>query len=643
MVSRISNPIIVNNAQRHLQTSLRRLQNTQDIVATGFRIRRPSDDPLGAATALRLRAQIIEIRRFVTNVDRAESFVTETEGALGTINQILIDLREITVAGASDPGTPASRAAAAQEVDAIIEQLVQTANSDFGRRYIFAGHETRTAPFLRAGDRVEYRGDGGLIFEEIGPGNVIPINIPGNAAFATSTGQVIGNADLNPDISAGPSFDTPLSQLNGGNGVQPGSIVITDGSGASATVDLSGAVTISDVIATINSAAGINVTASVNIDGSGLLITDNSGGVDPLQITEDPFAVPPTTTAADLGILGESVGAILGDDLDPIIEGSAVTASTLLSDLNFGAGIDTTPGTFNITDRDGNTVTVDVSAAVTVGDVVVAINAFTGPTFNVTASIAGDGSGIDLTDTVSTGRSQITVTEAGGTTAADLGLLGTGIGSTLEGARLDPAGVPSTPVELLNGGEGFSLGSIRITNGDLTAVVDLSGAVTVGNILAAIEHAGVRLEATIDSTGSRLVLKSQTGDTPIIIVSEGAGATAEDLGLFSPGMFETAEEVRQALLDADLDRLTQLIGNVDDVTSRVISARADAGQKLVQLQFARNRLEDLELTLDSARSKTEEADLTEFAIKLANDEMMYQTVLATTVQVIQPNLFSFLA
>ncbi len=644
MVSRISNPVLVNTALRNLQISLRQLQETQEVLATGLTIRRPSDNPLGAAIALRMRAEITEINRFVTNIERAESFVTASEGALGTMNQILTELRGITVTEANDTGNAESRRAAAEQVNALIEQLVQTANSDFGGRYIFAGHETETIPYVRNGEFVEYRGDGGYIYEEIGPGNVITINQPGSTIFAASAGQVIGDVDLNPDISAGPDFDTPLAQLNGGEGVQPGSIVITDGSGASATVDLSSAVTIGDVIAAINSAAGINVTASINYDGNGLLIADNT--VDPtlpLTITEDPAAVPPTTTSADLGILGSSMSTIQGTDLNPIVVTSTVTAGTLLRDLNFGAGVDMTTAAFNITDRDGNTVTVDISTATTVGDVVAAINALTGPTFNVTASISTDGSGIDLTDTVSTGRSQITVTEAGATTASELGLLGTGTGSMLEGARLDPLGSSSTPVALLNSGLGISLGTIRITNGELSASVDLSGAVTIGNVMAAIERAGVRVEASIDSAGNRLVITSQSGDTPIIIVSEGAATTAEDIGLFSPGLFETAEEIRQALLNNDSERLTQLIGNVDDIISRIIDARAGAGQQIVQIDFARSRLQNLELSFESLRSKTEEADLTEFSIKLVNQETIYQVALATTVQLIQPTLFSFLS
>ena len=152
----------------------------------------------------------------------------------------------------------------------------------------------------------------------------------------------------------------------------------------------------------------------------------------------------------------------------------------------------------------------------------------------------------------------------------------------------------------------------------------------------------MRVDASIDSGGTRLVITSQTGDTPIIIVSGDDSTTAEDLGLFSPGLFETAEAIREALLDNDPQRLTQLIENVDDIISRVINARAGTGQQLLQVSFARERLMSLELSYEKLRSETEEADLTEFATQLLNHQTIYQAALETTIRVIQPTLFSFL-
>ena len=67
-----------------------------------------------------------------------------------------------------------------------------------------------------------------------------------------------------------------LSELNGGAGFSPGKIRITDGTGATAIIDLSTAQTIDDVLKDINNAGTISVTATA--DGDHLVLTDTSGG-----------------------------------------------------------------------------------------------------------------------------------------------------------------------------------------------------------------------------------------------------------------------------------------------------------------------------------------------------------------------------
>jgi len=96
-------------------------------------------------------------------------------------------------------------------------------------------------------------------------------------------------------------------------------------------------------------------------------------------------------------------------------------------------------------------------------------------------------------------------------------------------------------------------------------------------------------------------------------------------------------------LNNDSRRLTQLIENVDEGISHIIAARTGTGQQVTQTSFARQRLMDLELSFEALRAETEEADLTEFATQLINNEIIYQAALETTIRVIQPTIFSFLS
>jgi len=215
-----------------------------------------------------------------------------------------------------------------------------------------------------------------------------------------------------------------LKDINGGSGITtPGQIQLTDRSGATATVDLTNAATLNDVITAING-AGLGLAASVNAAGDGIQINDTTGKTTSNLIVAD---VGGGTTAANLHITSNAAAnSVNSGDLNL----RYINTNTPLSQLNGGAGIQ--PGTFQITDSAGRTGTVDLSGTNinTVGDVITAINT---SGVGVHASINATGDGILLTD-VAGGSGTLQVADQGGTTAASLKLAGTAIGGQIDGA-----------------------------------------------------------------------------------------------------------------------------------------------------------------------------------------------------------------
>ena len=103
---------------------------------------------------------------------------------------------ELTTQGASDSSGPLARAAAAAEIDQIIEALKAEGNASYGGRYIFAGTATKTQPYLTgatdtyqvaAADRV-------AMPREIGPGVSVNINVIGHDLLGD--GQAAGDDKL---------------------------------------------------------------------------------------------------------------------------------------------------------------------------------------------------------------------------------------------------------------------------------------------------------------------------------------------------------------------------------------------------------------------------------------------------------------
>ena len=115
------------------------------------------------------------------------------------------------------------------------------------------------------------------------------------------------------------SLSTPLSQLNNGQGVQTAGgatpdFQITARDGSTFQISVSSATTVGDVINEINAATGGKVTASLATTGSGIVLTDSSGGagtlsVTPLNASDAANELGLNVTASGNTLTGADVGA----------------------------------------------------------------------------------------------------------------------------------------------------------------------------------------------------------------------------------------------------------------------------------------------------------------------------------------------
>lgn len=202
---------------------------------------------------------------------------------------------------------------------------------------------------------------------------------------------------------------TPVEDLARGVGIDlDGGLTITNGL-ETATIDLSTAETVQDIINTINN-AGVYVLARINEDGTGIDVFNQVSGVS-LMVGENGG-----TTATDLGI-------------------RTMDTATPLDLLNFGRGFETKEGEddLRITAKDGSTVDVNLDGAVTIGDVIDMINtAATDAGVSVTASYAQVGNGIRIVDNTG-GAGDLSATALNMSVAAgDLGLVQTAGGDATE-------------------------------------------------------------------------------------------------------------------------------------------------------------------------------------------------------------------
>jgi flagellar hook-associated protein 2 len=216
--------------------------------------------------------------------------------------------------------------------------------------------------------------------------------------------------------------------------------------------------------------------------------------------------------------------------------GGNLNTQTTLSQLNGGAGV--RRGQFRISDRSGKSSVIDVSAAITLDDVVKKIN--TSLDISVRASIKDDK--LVLTDSSGSITNNLIVQDlADGHAAEDLGLVKNIAANTFDGADINSLGL-GTALSALNDGLGVRTGPtgpdlVMTARDGSTINVTLGTAKTVGDVITAINTAAVgKITASLEPGSNGIRLTSIGGGATALAVADGTGSkAATDLGLAKTG------------------------------------------------------------------------------------------------------------
>ena len=139
-----------------------------------------SDDPIGAAQAIRYRERIGSINQWQKNVDYSKGYLERSESAIEGISNNLIRAKELAIAMANDTNDSSAREATSREIREILDEVIALGNSRFNSKSIFGGFRTQTPALGGNGD---YLGDDGSIYLQIAPGQFRQINLQARELF----------------------------------------------------------------------------------------------------------------------------------------------------------------------------------------------------------------------------------------------------------------------------------------------------------------------------------------------------------------------------------------------------------------------------------------------------------------------------
>ena len=142
VTSKMMNSNALNNINRN-KTNLSMLANQ---YSTQQKIQRPSEDPVVAVRSLKYRTSVAELEQYAKkNVPDAMSWISNTESALASINEILTNMNTYFNQGANDTLETTERDALKQTLVEYKDQIFQCLNADYAGRYLFTGYRTDTS------------------------------------------------------------------------------------------------------------------------------------------------------------------------------------------------------------------------------------------------------------------------------------------------------------------------------------------------------------------------------------------------------------------------------------------------------------------------------------------------------------------
>ncbi len=303
-------------AQRNLNSSQSSLATSLQRLSSGLRINSAKDDAAGLAISERFTTQIRGLNQAIRNANDGVSFAQTAEGALTTSGDALQRIRELAVQSINDTNSSSDRQALNNEVGQLIAEVNRIANAtQFNGQNILDGSSST------------------LTFQV--------------GANQGQTIQVAGVDSRSSQLGARISTSGSISATNLALAVTANDLVINGN-----TVDVTGDVTINDVIGSINlvaadsgvqalkatsvstAAAGLAVTAGdVSINGVSVTLIGGNGAADAATINAVSSQTGVTATAnVNAIVLSNTSGA-------DIVVQDGVTGSLGGADETFSAGI----------------------------------------------------------------------------------------------------------------------------------------------------------------------------------------------------------------------------------------------------------------------------------------------------------------
>jgi flagellar hook-associated protein 3 FlgL len=207
---RITGKITSMQFLQNLQHSTNQLNKYENLLSTGQKIQKPSDDAVGVGYVMRYDTELARANEFLENANTGLGMLNTMDSLMQQASDVLNRAKTLVQQASTGTVPPEVRQQIAMEISQLREQMVQIGNSEFNGKYLFNGQKTDVPPYTSANAANE-KTDPGVFRLNVSPTASVPVSITGE--------QIFGAADPTPGTSKNvfQVLTDAYNDLNGNN------------------------------------------------------------------------------------------------------------------------------------------------------------------------------------------------------------------------------------------------------------------------------------------------------------------------------------------------------------------------------------------------------------------------------------------
>jgi flagellar hook-associated protein 3 FlgL len=229
-IGRVTTTQIWASSANGIQANKARLSQLSAQSSTGLLVTKASDDPIAAASIMKVLGQQSANTQYATNIDDGLGWLSTADSTMTSAENLVRQAKDLAIqAGNSATATPASRNAIATQLEGIRDDLLNRANTQYNGRSVFAGTSSAatafstTKPFGYQGQTTTVTpasgttpavvASAGSVQRRIGDGatDTVTVSADGLAAFGDGPSSVFLQIQNVIEALRSPDYDTGVT------------------------------------------------------------------------------------------------------------------------------------------------------------------------------------------------------------------------------------------------------------------------------------------------------------------------------------------------------------------------------------------------------------------------------------------------